>query len=69
MRVYVSSVETGTKVVEVRDGGTVAESITKAGMSAGEYTVELNGAVASLDTIVKEGDYITTTKNYDGGVK
>ena len=55
------------KQVQAEIGWTVAMALEKAGVDGGEYSIQVNGQSAALDTPLEADAYITLVPNIEGG--
>lgn len=66
-RVKIRVLGDGEKVVEVRDGATVADALHAAGLLATEYVVTRSGRVVAEDEPVADGDELVLYPVVSGG--
>lgn len=52
--------------VALEDNQTVSDALRVAGISVGDREVRVNGAAASLDTIIEDGDIVLLTTKIKG---
>ena len=55
------------KQVQAEIGWTVAMALEKAGVDSGEYSIQVNGQSAALETPLEADAYITLVPNIEGG--